>query len=106
MIQISPSDILQADVTIIAGILILLTISEVFRSRSNIQLWRELRVVIAVTPAFFAVSAGLLLAGSVIPWFDQTITIQSSTGFIIGGLAYIAIAVVVLMIIAKRQPQT
>jgi chromate transport protein ChrA len=65
--QISSADLLQADVTIVAGVLVFLTISIFYEKGLNVKTWEEPLLWVAIMPIAFIISAALLLLSSLDP---------------------------------------
>lgn len=92
-----PNTILQSDVTIIAGLLVLLTISGILKEhfKTEQQVWKLLRWLVGSTTTLFSFSAMVIVAG-----YDQSV-IQTamifSRWFFIGGIAVIVGSIIVLM---------
>ncbi|MDE1844460.1 MAG: hypothetical protein KGI10_03935 [Thaumarchaeota archaeon] len=103
LIQLDPRDILQANVTIIAGILVLLTISGVLEARLTKKLWEELRGLIGMSPIFFASSVVLLLSPSFLPITNVVAVMTLSKLTLACGLGYITVCIGYVMIISKPK---
>ena len=103
--QISSADLLQADVTIIAGILVLLTISMVGKSTNFFTFLGDPLAFIAFSPIFFVISAVFLLLGS-LSTLNTNLPYTASVVSFIVGLGYLIIAMIVIAVtMAKNRNQ-
>lgn len=105
--QINSSELLQTDATIIAGVLVLLTISVIYDKGINSKIWKEPLIWCASMPIAFIISAASLVLGSLIPKDGETYYGYGVLGFVIG-LAYLIIAILIIISILiqrKREKQ-
>lgn len=93
---IDSNNILQVDATIIAGILILLTVSFVTERLLISRFWGDPLSYVAFSMIPFVISAGLLLVGSIENSISEFFYILS-LGFLVGGLVYLTISVFVIV---------
>lgn len=98
LIPLNPSDILQADATIIAGLLVLLTISGVLKNSTSmkLELWKFLRWFIAATSTLFSISAIAILIGG-LGYFTPDMTLVFSRWIFAGGLLSLVVSIIKLM---------
>ncbi len=99
LIQIDPRDILQADATIIAGILIMLTLSKFFFASSETsKRWGHPRDYVAYSPVMFGISLGFLLIGTLFPFLNVNNTILAGGYFFaLGGIAYLLGTIILIV---------
>lgn len=100
--QITSADLLQADVTIIAGVLVFLTISVIYEKGFRLKLWEEPLIWIPLMPVSFIISAGLLLVGSL----DQTkpeYYEYAILAFVIGLVVVMFTTLIIIAIIIKNK---
>lgn len=105
--QISSADLLQADVTIIAGVLVFLTISVFYETKTRQKLWEEPLLWIAGMPIGFVISTALLVGASLdstnLEFYGYAIL------FFVFGLVFLMVSTLIIigMIIKnkrKKQP--
>ena len=104
LISIDTHDILQADATIITGILILLTVSVFYEKEIILKFWGNPIAFVAFSPIMFSISAGMLLLGSL----ENISEIEYKTSIIafVIGLGYLILTIILTAYgIAKTRSQ-
>src|SRR3989344_5470096 len=100
---ISSTELLQADTTIIAGILVLLTISSIYGKEGTSKFWGDLLIYIGIAPIPFIFSAGFLIEISLQPDVDPISYYQSALWAFISGLGLLAsILFIIVTVFAKN----
>ncbi|CAE6489006.1 hypothetical protein [Candidatus Nitrosotenuis uzonensis] len=93
--QISGTDLFQANATIIAGILVFLTVSVFTDKMIIMKRMGDPIAYIAFSPLAFGVSLGALICGSVTTWNPKLFFIFSIGSFLFG-LFYLFLSIILV----------
>jgi hypothetical protein len=95
--QITSADLLQANVTIITGILILLTVSIIYKKGSPAAI-----ILTAFSPIMFVVST-ILLVGASLPNYNGDVLFGWAQITFLSALCYLLMSILLTMIILKKH---